>query len=179
MVDEFAKLVCGTAGQAGSFGGITCHLLSSVKAVLSEICKLPTESPERIALFGPFWGRSVLELTYTALIGRLDPFRLLVLREIQMQQTAGDAVGLGERCFSAFQWTGDVRPTKDAENQDLWSPSKTMEKMSRSLFGKYYERVYWVPAFTAVIDSLTDAQQGAWFDELRKISPDVALQITA
>src|SRR5207244_4784517 len=41
-----------------------------------------------------------------------------------------------------------------------------------SLFGKHYEQIYWMPAFTTLIDSFTDAQQGAWFDELRKITPE-------
>jgi hypothetical protein len=136
MKDEFAKLVCGVTSCGGSFSGITSHLSSSIKSVISEILKLPTESPDRIALFGPFLGRSVLELTYTALLGRLDPFRLLVLREIQMQITAGNATTLGERCQTAIQWSGDVRPMKDGEGQDLWSSSKTMDKMNRSLFGK-------------------------------------------
>lgn len=172
MKDEFAKLVCGATDSACSFGGITNHLSASVKIVISEIQKLPTESPDRIALFGPFLGRSVLELTYTALVGRLDPFRLLVLREIQMQQTAGDAAALGERCHAAIQWSGDVRPMKDGENQELWSLSKTMDKIQRSLFGKHYEQIYWIPAFTTLIDSFTDAQQGVWFDELRKITPE-------
>jgi hypothetical protein len=172
MVNEFAKLVCGASGSAGSFGGVTAHLSTSVKVVISEILKLPAESPERIALFGPFLGRSVVELTYTALVGRLDPFRLLALREIQMEQTAGDAAALGERCMAAIQWSGDIRPMKDGENQELWSPSKPMDKIHRSLFGKHYEQIYWIPAFTTLIDSLTDEQQGAWFDELRKITPE-------
>jgi hypothetical protein len=172
MVDDFAKLVCGTTGSAGSFAGITTHLHTTLKGVVTEIVKLPGESPERIALYGPFLGRSVLELTYTALVGRLDPFRLLVLREIQMQLPPGDVTALGERHQAAIQWSGDIRPAKDGENQDLWSPTKSIDKMHRSLFGKYYEQIFWIPAFTSVIDSLTAAQQGAWFDELRNITPE-------
>lgn len=173
MVDQFAKLVCGATGSSsGAFAGITNHLCASVKAVVSEIVKLPDENPERIALFGPFLGRSILELTYTAIVGRLDPFRLLVLREIQMRQPASDVTVLGERCLTAIQWSGDIRPMKEGENPDLWSPTKTIDKVHRSLFGKYYEHIFWIPAFTTVVDSLTDAQQGAWFDELRKITPE-------
>jgi hypothetical protein len=172
MEDDFAKLVCGVSGSTGAFAGIATHLQTSIKRVVTEIIKLPSESPERIALYGPFLGRSVLELTYTALVGRLDPFRLLVLREIQMRLPTSDAIVLGERCQTAIQWSGDIRPMKDGENPDLWSPAKTMDKMHRSLFGKYYEQIFWIPAFTSVIDSLTVAQQGAWFDELRKITPE-------
>jgi hypothetical protein len=172
MIDEFAKLVCGAPNSTGPFAAITHHLSSSVKIVISAILKLPAESSDRIALFGPFLGRSVLELAYTSLVGRLDPFRLLVLREIQMQQTAGDTTALGERCLAAIQWSGDIRPTKDGENPDLWSPTKSMDKIHRSLFGKHYQEIYWIPAFTELIDSLTDAQQGAWFDELRNITPE-------
>jgi hypothetical protein len=172
MVDDFAKLVCGVTSSTGAFAGIATHLHTSLKGVVNEIVKLPAESPERIALYGPFLGRSILELTYTALVGRLDPFRLLVLREIQMRLPTSDVTLLGERCQTAIQWSGDVRPMKDGENPDLWSPTKTIDKMHRSLFGKYYEQIFWVPAFTNVIDSLTAAQQGAWFDELRKITPE-------
>lgn len=172
MVDDFAKLVCGATGSTGSFAGIATHLHNSLKGVVAEIVKLPKEGPDRIALYGPFLGRSVLELTYTALVGRLDPFRLLILREIQMRLSTSDVAFLGERCQTAIQWSGDIRPVKDGENPDLWSPTKTMDKMYRSLFGKYYEQVFWVPAFTSVIDSLTIAHQGAWFDELRTITPE-------
>jgi hypothetical protein len=172
MVNDFAKLVCGATGAAGSFAGIASHLHNSLKGIVTEIVALPGESPERIALYGPFLGRSVLELTYTALVGRLDPFRLLVLREIQMRLPTSDVTVLGERCQTAIQWSGDIRPMKDGENPDLWSPTKTMDKMHRSLFGKHYEQIFWIPAFTSVIDSLTVAQQGAWFDELRKITPE-------
>jgi hypothetical protein len=89
-----------------------------------------------------------------------------------MQFSINDGTVLGERYQAAIQWSGDIRPMKEGESADLWSPTKTIDKMHRSLFGKYYEQIFWIPAFTAVIDSLTGAHQGAWFDELRKITPE-------
>jgi hypothetical protein len=172
MVDDFAKLVCGVPGSTGAFAEIATHLHASLKRVVSEIIKLPTESPDRIALYGPFLGRSVLELTYTSLVGRLDPFRLLVLREIQMRLPTTDITVLGERCLTAIQWSGDIRPMQEGANPELWSPSKTMDKVYRSLHGKYYEHIFWIPAFTCVLDSLTDDRKGEWFDELRTIEPE-------
>src|SRR5665213_1555243 len=134
MVDEFAKLVCGVPGSTGAFAEIATHLHASLKRVVSEIIKLPTESPDRIALYGPFLGRSVLELTYTTLVGRLDPFRLLVLREIQMRLPTTDITILGERCLTAIQWSGDIRPTQEGVNPELWLRRKRWIKYTCLLY---------------------------------------------
>ena len=88
---------------------------------------------------------------------------------MRMSTTAEPLVG--ERFLAAVQWTGDIRP-KEVENPDLWTPNRPMEKIYRTLFGRYYAEIFWIPAFTAVLDALTPAEQGPWFDELRNIVPD-------
>jgi hypothetical protein len=141
MVNEFAKLVCGASGSAGSFGGVTAHLSTSVKVVISEILKLPAESPERIALFGPFLGRSVVELTYTALVGRLDPFRLLALREIQMEQTAGDAAALTDAKIAVLRaasitTVGELASATDAQLDALDGVGPAVIRRFRNVVGQ-------------------------------------------
>jgi len=106
MVDEFVTLTCGPPGASGSFGAIIAHLSTSLKRVATEVVNLPAQSADKITLYGPFLGRSILDLAFTTFIGRLDPARLLVLREMQMHIPMGDAKLLGERCQTAIQWSG-------------------------------------------------------------------------
>jgi hypothetical protein len=150
MDDDFAKLITGGSRLHGDFGDITDHLASGVKGLVLEAQRLPNETAERIALFGPFVGRSFLELALTALVGRLDPFRLLVLRKMQMTGLAGTAPLIGERFQAAIQWTGDIRASKDPEPNDMWAHTRSMEKFSRTLFGKHYEELFFKPQWCSI-----------------------------
>jgi hypothetical protein len=62
---------------------ILTHVGKSTDRVLEQIIWLGSQDDGRISIFGPFLGRSLLELSATALIARLDPLRVLFLREIQ------------------------------------------------------------------------------------------------
>lgn len=171
MVENFKLLSCGSPADSTVFGGIMTHLQSSHERIITEMLALPARGEEAVKFYGPFLGRSILEVAFTALIGRLDPFRLLVLREMQMRMSTTVEPLVGERFLAAVQWTGDVRP-KEAEHPDLWAPTRPMEKIYRTLFGRYYAEIFWIPAFTAAVDTLTPSELGPWFDELRKIVPE-------
>jgi hypothetical protein len=107
-----------------------------------------------------------LELSLTALIGRLDPFRLLVLREMQRRPD----YDVGRRSLASIQWDGDVIAAK--KESTLWDPAKAFEKVSRGLLGNYYSAVYWEEAHAKVLDALTESHVGDWFSQLRLTTPE-------
>ena len=85
---DLAKLICGNdeienAENDCEILEILKHLKSVLKNVLEEIKVLGEETDSRITLYGPFLVRTLLEVGVTALIGRLDPTRLLIVKRTQ------------------------------------------------------------------------------------------------
>ncbi len=171
MINSFTSLTCGSITGTDSFSEILKHLKETLTNVLIEITKLPAEPDDRVTLFGPLLGRSVLELSFTCIVGRLDPFRILILREFQMKANSSGCTSLGNRSTSAFQWTGDVRP-QEKDPKNLWENDRPMSKISRSLLGNCYGDVFWKPAFDKVLDAITASHIGPWITEIQGIDPE-------
>ena len=114
-------------------------------------------------------GRALLEVGLTAIIARLDPFRVLVLREMQLQPEFDVAI----RRSTSVQWQGDIMskppPKKDAK---LWSPDLSINELTRALLGDYYEHVFWRPAFIRLLDRVSEGAGGNWMDNLRLMDSD-------
>jgi hypothetical protein len=51
----------------------------------------------------------------------------------------------GKRVKSAFQWSGDV-VAEEKPAQDLWGFEHDFSKVSRALFSRHIEEIYWIPA---------------------------------
>ncbi|WP_428541256.1 hypothetical protein [Rhodopila sp.] len=100
--------------------------------------------------FGPFCARVLLENACAALVGRLDSFRILYLSEFQTQPEYEP----GKRAKSAFSWVGDVIPDeKSVQNpQNLWSIDHDLPRISRALFSRHLDHVYWKPAVERMLD---------------------------
>lgn len=171
--EDLSRLVCGGQPLAGStLGEILGHSQTMVTALASELESLRREAlthttePTRFALFGPFAGRSLLEVGLTAILGRLDPFRVLVLREMQMRP---DYVP-EKRSLVSIQWSGDILADKKVE--DLWRIDRNIKDMTRALLGDYYEHLFWRKAFQVVLDGTSEDRGGDWMRELRRMEPD-------
>lgn len=110
---------------------------------------ITTSKAAEISAYGPFLGRSILELGLTATLGRLDPLRLVALAKYQQNPASFD---LGERNQLAVQWTGDLLAKKakpsDALNEPNneggdapqvkkidWGKNNLPDKINRSLLG--------------------------------------------
>jgi len=166
LASDLAQLVCGTPDREGNLGEVLLHLGVSIDAFCGQLAWLSGENDHRATLLGPYVGRSLLELCFTALIARLDPFRVLVLREMQMQ-TDQD---IGSRRASSIQWHGDVMP-KTPPPSDVWDSDKDFEKVSRALLADYCGRVYWEDALMRLVDRVDDTSGGEWMNELRRTEP--------
>ena len=124
------------------------QLSQSINNFSSRAVKfLAEEASEDTLTFGPFCARVLLENACAALVGRLDTFRMLYLSEFQSQPE----YEYGKRARSAFSWTGDVIP-EEKSTQTLWSLDYDLPKISRALFSRHLDHVYWKPAVEAMLD---------------------------
>jgi hypothetical protein len=127
-----SKLLCGDIVADGDgINEVLSHLSISIDNVVEELMRLESLSPNQISLFAPFLGRSILELGCTAIIARLDPFRVLVLRKYQQQPT----YQINKPNKSSIRWQGDI--LADAVN-DPWA-DKSLQNPTRALLGDYYK----------------------------------------
>lgn len=165
------RLACGTPTGGTQLSEIIEHLCHALGALVDEMATMSAGGAEpdlarRSALYGPFLGRSVLEIVSTALIGRLDPFRVLTLRQIQLQPT----YKLGLKTRAAIQWSGDVMA--EGKPEKLWTTDRTFAEMTRALLGDYQDHVLWRPAFERFLDAVPPERGGEWMRSVRQIQPE-------
>jgi hypothetical protein len=146
-MDEIALLLCGNNSE-GTGKIALDQLASSLRSFSTKAITFLTEDITDEALsFGPFCSRVLLENGCASLAGRLDSFRMLYLSEFQSQPEYES----GKRAKSAFAWSGDVIPD-EKPNQALWSIDHDLPKISRALFSKHFEHIFWKPAINEMLD---------------------------
>lgn len=165
MPNDLSLLTCGNPiapAPSGSaeIGEILTYIQSMIDAVLNQLSWLATQDQQRISMLAPFLGRSLLELSITALIGRLDPLRLLVIRQVQSQPDYDTALVWK----ASIRWQGDVVAEK---KKDLWGQSLEYDKITKALLGEYYDHLIWRPAFQRML-SLSPSG-GDWVAQLAGI----------
>lgn len=153
-LSEIAMLACGQLNNHPTIGGVLGTIAKNISKIERRILDLPTEEEEYISLHGPFYGRTLLENVCIALVGRVDPFRLLVIKKVQEQ---GD-FGLGSKSKIAIQWSGDIveESLSDAALLRMWRPDLEFQKICRGLLGDYYGKVFWEPAYQQLLDKTED-----------------------
>ncbi|MCI0621795.1 MAG: hypothetical protein L0387_09010 [Acidobacteria bacterium] len=153
---SIAYLLCGHDKTEGIANVALGQLASSIETFASKAIKfLNDDVSEETLSFGPFCARVLLENSCAALVGRLDPFRMLYLSEFQAQPEYEH----GRRARSDFSWTGDVVPSDNAA-QSLWSLEHDLPKISRALFSKHFEHIYWKPAVERMLDYVSTYPPG-------------------
>lgn len=119
-----------------------------VKMEKAIICILLENNEESISLLGSFYGRKILESFCNIMIGRLDPVRLISIKNVQKKNFSID-----KKMPIAIQWAGDVFEKKgDKSPDDLWHNSLSSDKVSRPLLGLYFFEMFWKPAFSSAQD---------------------------
>jgi hypothetical protein len=137
------RLVCGAAAETCTANKTLDHLSSSIDRFAKKAVEyLNGEFSEEAQIFGAFCARVTLENACAAIVGRLDPFRLLYLAEFQAQ----GGFEYSKPSKSGFRWLGDVLAEEKLPQEDLWSSSYDVAKISRALFSGYINHVYWKPA---------------------------------
>lgn len=159
-----SKLLCGDIVSDGDgINEVLSHLSTSIDNVVEELMRLESLSPNQISLFAPFLGRSILELGCTAIIARLDPFRVLVLRKYQQQPT----YQINKPNKSSIRWQGDI--LADTAVNDPWS-DKSLQNPTRALLGDYYKIIIWEDNFDKLLDAIEDVSGDRWISDLKRKS---------
>lgn len=167
MTKDLGALVCGRVTGVTSpseIGEIMSFIRDTIDRVVVELAWLSSQDDKRVSMLGPFLGRSLLELSTTALVGRMDPLRLLVVRQIQSQPDYNTAA----RWKASMQWQGDVLAGKAVK--DLWTDAVQYDGVSKALLGDYYDHLLWRPAFQRLFASSPTG--GSWLAGLAGISAE-------
>lgn len=142
------KMLCGLPAGAGQSDAALAQLNNSISKFTRKAAAYANDQDiDNLLTFGPFCGRVILENGCAALLGRLDPFRLMYLSEFQRQPQ----YEVGKRVKSAFSWAGDVLTTEKSD-APLWNADREMESISRSLFSRHSDQLYWRPAVSELLD---------------------------
>lgn len=165
------RLICGPSAlsaEAGDLNAILRHLGSGIDRIgieLEELVRQREVAGERVALFVPYLGRALMEVSFTALLARLDPFRLLAVRRMQMSVDYDPST----LWRNAIRWQGDIVATRQ---KDMWTATVDPKDVSRALFGDYYDELVWRPAFSNLADAAPLNGDSRWLSELLLVSPD-------
>lgn len=117
--------------------------------------------------------RRFMESSATALLLRVDPIRVLALREFQK---SGE-YQLAKRNLLTVQWAGDIIPKGGIKNRLL---DCDPEKIDRALFSTVCSLTFWKPALESLQNTLSNYQIGSpWCLELLNFDPDVFAQSVA
>lgn len=162
------RLICGDLGDPCVANATLEHLGQSIDRFSKKaVAYLKSEFSEEAQSFGSFCARVTLENACAALVGRLDPFRMLYLAEFQSQ----GGFEYGRPAKSGFKWRGDVL-SEEKPIQQLWSSDHDLTKISRALFSEHTDHVYWRPAVEAALDFLAEQDDTDTFAELKAIDPE-------
>lgn len=135
--------------------------------IASHTLRAKQENAHSIPLYGPYLGRAYLETACTALLARLDPFRVLAAKRHQ----EASYYEFEARSKSGIQWTGDIISPEKPGTQ-MWSIN-TRENGCRSLLGPWTNELIWIPAFDRLSDAI--AKFGVvhdWISDLSNKQPE-------
>lgn len=162
MSHNFEILICGeTTSNMFDYGEIITNLSNKISKV-TELIVSYEWSNGKANIDIPFYGRNILESSLTAILGRIDPYRLIVVYKVQ----SDPSYDLGKRAQSAVEWTGDIL-AKEPPRNNLWQFDKKKESFDRALLGNYIGEIIWKPAFRALVDYLEDKEyDSVWLTEI-------------
>lgn len=134
-----------TLGYVSKSAGETLDNLISLRA---------KKDKSELLIYGAFLGRLLIEATTTAVIGRLDPFRLLILQQLQ----SSDGYDVGEPQKLSINWQEDVL-LSDGSKSDSKRP---LSSYSRAILGDSWEKIAWKPAFNNFLDAFAEKSETDW-----------------
>lgn len=167
-VTDVGNLLCGHSNTHGIAKTALDQLSRSIRTFHSRAVQyLQGQEIEDITIFGPFCARVLLENSCAALVGRLDAFRMLYLSEFQSQPEYDQ----GKRARTAFAWSGDVMPD-ERNSSALWGMDVDAPKVSRALFSRHADHVYWKPAVDRMLDFVSTISEKDGLSEVLDLDPE-------
>jgi hypothetical protein len=161
-MDPLTSLLCGNHHSCGEISQIFSHLGDTVddfaRRCYDFICD---RNDEDLSAFGPYCGRSILETACTILIGRIDPYRLLLVKRYQERPDYNISV----RHKISVQWFGDIIAS---EKPPPWEKLSS-KNIPRALFtDEYTGEIYWKQALADLLNDTRDEDRSGWLEELRQ-----------
>ena len=146
-MNSLSELLCGDYKNLDELSDIL-SLLESTIDTFSVRCFdfLKQDVPKDIATLGAYCGRTLLEASCIAMIGRITPYRLLLLKRYQEQPS----YDLGVRHKISIEWKGDILPKSKITKDQLWN--KVEDKtLTSPLLSDYMWDICWIPAFKGLL----------------------------
>ena len=161
-IHNFGILVCGEkTANMFDYGEIIDNLSSKIIKITELIINYEWNNGKANVDI-PFYGRNVLESSLTAILGRIDPFRLILVYKVQ----SDSSYDLGKKAQCAVEWSGDIL-AKEPSRNNLWLFDKKKESFDRALLGNYIGEIIWKPAFRVLSDYIADREYGSiWLTEI-------------
>lgn len=162
MVHDYEILVCGeNTTNMFDYGEIIKNLSRKITKITELIVNYEW-SNGKASVDIPFYGRNVLESSLTAILGRVDPFRLILVYKVQ----SDSSYDLGKKAQSAVEWSGDIL-AKEPPRNNLWLFDKKKENFDRALLGNYIGEIIWKPAFRVLGDYIAEREyDSVWLTEI-------------
>jgi hypothetical protein len=173
-MSDVGPLLCGGAAAEGIAQSALKQLSQSINAFSRRAIKFLTEDASEDTLaFGPFCARVLLENSCAALVGRLDPFRIMYLSEFQTQPE----YEINKKVKSAFSWVGDVIP-EEKSGPSLWSSDHDVSKISRALYSRHLDHVCWRPAVEKMLDFVSSTKSDPVLTEILALDAETYINET-
>lgn len=158
-------IVCGSIPSRGSSAETLRHLACTLDGLLARTITLRRSgNPYDLALFGPFLGRAIIEVSFTAILSRFDPFRVLAIRRSQVANNYDPK----SRNPLAFNWSNDVQ--SDEKPKD-WEQRPGTKDLQRGLLCKHFNDIFWQEAFTSLLDATPNNRGAEWMVQLKRLDP--------
>ena len=147
-MNRLSELLCGDYQNLGELSEILDLLASTINNFSIRCIEfLKQDAPQDIATFGAYCGRTLLEASCIALIGRITPYRVLLLKRYQEQPN----YDLGIRHKISIEWKGDILPKSNITREQIWNKAED-KSLTSPLLSDYMWDIYWIPAFKSLLD---------------------------
>jgi len=123
---DLALLACGNYSELDNIKDAFVNIGHKITQLENRIIGLPDQQDDTISVFGPFLGRTLLESVCIALVGRIDPFRLLVAQTSQKCS----AYSIEKRSYSAITWEGDIFEKQSSQLSSGWHQEIKFDKIT-------------------------------------------------
>lgn len=160
------SLICGSTNGTDVANTTLAHISTALEKFGERTLRFISEEfTEDASAYGAFCSRVVLENSCAAILGRLDPFRLMYLSEFQSQAN----YNYGQTSKSTFRWTGDVM-SDEKPPASMWSGDHEPTKVSRALLSSYSEHLFWKPGLENLLNYISD-NQNHYLNDLKQEDP--------
>ncbi len=164
-MDKLTLLLCGNCHSFGELSEILLQLAATIDDFAPRCYEfISARNDKDILAFGPYCGRTVLETACSIFIGRIDPYRLLLVKR---HQEATD-YDISVRHNISIQWSGDVI---SPEPPPSWK-KLSHKNIVRTLFSDdYMGEIYWKQAFADLLNDMQGESGSEWLEELCSRQP--------